>query len=262
MKGHDIECWANNANVDLGKSLRECFDDFSANKFGRIMKSAGADTLNCMKLAHYLQEYQRLFSVFDGQSVNMLEIGVQHGGSYRLWKNYFGEDLLRWTGIDIDPRCLALNNNLSPSKALVYCGSQDDSSFVEDVAAKRGKFDIIVDDGSHRSEHIIGSFKSLAKHVKGGGLYIVEDVHACYWQGFRGESGSLNALSYFLGLAHSLNDQALRHERRSKDLSPEELIMPPAPIRKIELLPSMIICHMGQPLPIIEWKAGKKSILA
>ena len=96
----------------------------------------------------------------------MLEIGVQHGGSYRLWKNYFGEDLLRWTGIDIDPRCLALNNNLSPSKALVYCGSQDDSSFVEDVAAKRGKFDIIVDDGSHRSEHIIGSFKSLAKHVK------------------------------------------------------------------------------------------------
>ncbi len=262
MEGHHIECWADSIVSDPGKSLQECFDDLSANKFGKIMKSAGVDTLNCMKLAHYLPEYQRLFSVFDGQNVNMLEIGVQHGGSYRLWKNYFGEDLLRWTGIDINPGCLGLNNNFPPEKALVCCGSQDDSSFVEDVAVKRGKFDVVVDDGSHRSEHIISSFKSLAKHVKGGGLYIVEDVHACYWQGFRGESGSLNALSYFLGLAHSLNSQAVRHERHAKDLRPEELIESPALIRKIELLPSMIVCHMGSPLPIIEWKAGKKSIIA
>ena len=120
MKGHDIESWTNSINGDLDKGIQEYFNDFSANKFGKIMKSAGVDTLNCMKLAHYLQEYQRLFSAFDGQNVNMLEIGVQHGGSYRLWKNYFGEDLLRWTGIDINPRCLALNNSFSPSKALVY----------------------------------------------------------------------------------------------------------------------------------------------
>lgn len=93
----------------------------------------------------------------------------------------------------------------------MYCGSQDDALFVKDVAAKRGEFDFIVDDGSRRSQHIISSFKSLAKYVKDGGLYIVEDVHACCWQGFRGESGSLNALSCFLSLAHSLNVQAVRH---------------------------------------------------
>ena len=81
------------------------------------------------------------------------------------------------------------------------CGSQDDSSFVEDVV-EIGKFDVVVDGVIGLSCCLV---KSLAKYVKGGGLYIVEDVHACYWQGFRGESGSLNALLYFLGLAHSLN---------------------------------------------------------
>jgi hypothetical protein len=44
-------------------------------------------------------------------------------------------------------------------------------------------------------------------------------------------------------------------------LSPDELVTPPALIRKIELLPSMIICHMGVPLPMIEWKAGMKSVI-
>ena len=202
MKGHDIEVWSAGGDSSVsGKSSQKHFDEFALNKFGRIMKSAGVETLNCMKLAHYLPEYQRLFTKSDGSKVDFLEIGVQHGGSYRLWKNFFGEDLLRWTGIDINQKCLALNNQLSPEKGLVYCGSQADPVFLEDVASQRGEFDIIIDDGSHQSEHIIASFKTLAKHVRDGGLYIIEDVHACYWKGFRGDSDSSNALSYFLGLA-------------------------------------------------------------
>ena len=263
MKGHDIEVWSAGGDSSVsGKSSQKHFDEFALNKFGRIMKSAGVETLNCMKLAHYLPEYQRLFTKSDGSKVDFLEIGVQHGGSYRLWKNFFGEDLLRWTGIDINQKCLALNNQLSPEKGLVYCGSQADPVFLEDVASQRGEFDVVIDDGSHQSEHIIASFKNLAKHVRDGGLYIIEDVHACYWKGFRGDSDSSNALSYFLGLAHSLNVQATRHERCSKNLRPDELVTPPALIRKIELLPSMIVCHMGAPLPMIEWKAGMKSVIA
>ena len=262
MSGHHVEVWPDVGSMPArNKSSREYFDEFAASKFGQIMKSAGVETLNCMKFAHYLPEYQRLFTELDVDNVNMLEIGVQHGGSYRLWKNFFGEDLLRWTGIDINQQCLALNDELSTNKGLVYCGSQADSAFLEDVAAQRGKFDVVVDDGSHQSDHIVSTFKSLAKHVKDGGLYIVEDIHACYWKGFRGDSDSSNALSYFLGLAHALNVQAIRHERCSKNLSPDELVTPPAQIRKIELLPSMIICHMGILHPMIEWKAGNKSVL-
>ena len=261
MKGHDIEVWQGK-NLTDSKTTQEYFDEFSSNKFGKIMKTAVPKTLNCMKYAHYLPEYHRLFSDFGAQKVNMLEIGVQHGGSYRLWKNYFGEDLLRWTGIDINQKCLALNNDLSAEKGLVCCGSQADPEFLEDVASRRGEFDVVIDDGSHQSEHIVSSFKSLAKHVKDGGLYIIEDIHACYWNGFRGVEDSSNALSYFLGLAHSLNVQAIRHKRCSKNLSSDELTTAPAWIRKIELLPSMVICHMGAPLPMIEWKAGRNSVIS
>ena len=111
MKGHNIESWPDGGLSSSvgGKSKQEYLDEFLKNKFGQIMKSAGIETLNCMKLAHYLPEYQKLFSDFNGLRVNMLEIGVQHGGSYRIWKNFFGEDLLRWTGIDINQKCLALN---------------------------------------------------------------------------------------------------------------------------------------------------------
>ncbi len=37
---------------------------------------------------------------------------------------------------------------------------------------------MIIDDGSHISEHIITSFKTLFPHLKKGGLYFVEDLHA------------------------------------------------------------------------------------
>lgn len=260
MDGHDIRVWRD-SGISRRKTTEQYFEELSSNKFGNIMSTADSNTLNCMKFAHYLPEYQRLFSEVGGKKINMLEIGVQHGGSYRLWKNYFGEDVLRWTGIDINQKCMALNHKLVATKGLVCCGHQSDPVFLEDVASQRGQFDIVIDDGSHQSEHIVSSFKTLAKHVKDGGLYIVEDIHACYWTEFRGESDSSNALSYFLSLAHSLNVQAIRHERRSKNFSADELVAPPASIQKIELLPSMIVCHMGTLPPMIEWKAGKKSII-
>ena len=55
MKGHDIEVWSAGGDSSVsGKSSQKHSDEFALNKFGRIMKSAGAETLNCMKLAHYL----------------------------------------------------------------------------------------------------------------------------------------------------------------------------------------------------------------
>jgi len=35
---------------------------------------------------------------------------------------------------------------------------------------------LIVDDGSHRFDHISTSFNCLSKYVKLGGFYIIEDV--------------------------------------------------------------------------------------
>ena len=40
------------------------------------------------------------------------------------------------------------------------------------------KFDVIIDDGSHESEHILTSLKTLFPRLKTGGYYFIEDLHA------------------------------------------------------------------------------------
>ena len=46
---------------------------------------------------------------------------------------------------------------------------------------KYGPFDIIIDDGSHRNDDMVISFETLFPVLKCGGMYVVEDLHCCYW---------------------------------------------------------------------------------
>ena len=242
--------------------MKQDFDRLSDNKLGEILKKADSSTLNSMKFAHYLPIYEELFSKLKVGLVKMFEVGIQHGGSYRLWSNYFGKELLDWTGLDIDPRCEALSLELDKMQSKVFIGSQSDPKILSEVISNRGPFDMVIDDGSHRSDDIIASFEILSLAVKPGGFYVIEDVHACYWDGFRGEGEFLNAVSYFQGLVHSLNQFAVRHSRVSSSLSSDERASAPSNIRRIDFHPSMIVCQMGEIDPLIEWKAGAKSILA
>ena len=242
--------------------LKQDFDRLSNNRLGEILKKSNSETLNSMKFAHYLPIYEELFSRLGCGSVELLEVGIQHGGSYRLWSNFFGKELLNWTGLDIDPRCEALNEILDQTQGKVLVGSQSDPGFLSEVINERGPFDVVIDDGSHRSDDIIAAFKVLSAAVKPGGFYVVEDVHACYWDGFRGDGDFANAVSYFQELVHSLNQFAVRHPRVSPGLTSNERIAAPSNIRRIDFHPSMVVCQMGELDPLIEWKAGAKSILA
>ena len=60
---------------------------------------------------------------------------------------------------------------------------------------------------------------------------------------------------------HSLNQFAVRHPRVSPKLTPDEYVAAPSNIRRIDFHPSFIVCQMGEIDPLIEWKAGAKSIL-
>lgn len=263
MNGHSFEPFqqpATHSAQDLQKELNSHLHT----RLGQCMASAGPGDLNCMKLAHYLSIYSDLFARFLSRPVKMLEIGVQHGGSLRLWQNYFGADLLQWTGIDINPRCQSLNQAQNNQRNKVVIGSQDNPRFLASVAQKRGPFDIVIDDGSHLSTHIITSFQSLIDHVANEGLYIVEDVHATYWKSFRTVNPYANAMPYFFRLTHQLNSEASLHSRAAEDLLDEEKERDQSTasrIKKIEFHPSLIVCHVSQRGPLIEWKAGQKSIL-
>ena len=56
------------------------------------------------KWVHYFPIYEKWFGPYRGKEIVFVEVGVQHGGSVQMWKNYFGKDA-KIIGVDIDERC-------------------------------------------------------------------------------------------------------------------------------------------------------------
>ena len=117
----------------------------------------------------------------------------------RMWRDFFAPTA-RLTFLDIDPACRALE---LPGTH-VAIGDQADPAFLATVAASRGPFDLIVDDGGHQMHQQITSFHALWPHLADRGLYIVEDTHTSYWPGF---GGGHRAPGSFIEFAKTLIDQ-------------------------------------------------------
>ena len=139
------------------------------------------------KWHHYIPLYDRYFSKFRGSKVRMLEIGVDQGGSLAMWRKYFGEEAVIY-GIDINPTCKMYNGRHGE----VRIGSQEDEYFLASVVEEMGGIDIVLDDGSHVMSHLKQSLSFLYPLLADGGVYFVEDLHTCYWQGYGGGYGSIN----------------------------------------------------------------------
>jgi hypothetical protein len=133
------------------------------------------------KWDHYFPIYERHLARYVAKRVRLLEIGVFHGGSLQLWRKFFGPEAIIF-GIDIDPRCASLDG----PDACVRIGSQVDSRFLRSVVREMGGLDVVIDDGSHFASHQWTSFETLFPLVDANGVYITEDLHACYWPAYEG----------------------------------------------------------------------------
>ena len=136
------------------------------------------------KWTHYFPIYQTIFGPRRNEPLRVLEIGVLRGASLELWRKYFKHPKTIVVGIDISPDCAAFD---APTRGIhVRIGSQTDGAFLKQVVEEFGPFDLIIDDGSHFSSHIIASFNHLFSHgLKDSGIYFVEDLHANYWLPWR-----------------------------------------------------------------------------
>lgn len=133
------------------------------------------------KWAHYFDVYDRHFARFRGQEITILEIGVSHGGSLQMWKNYFGSKA-RIFGIDINPQC----KELEEENIKIFIGSQSDRAFLNEVKRSVPPIDILIDDGGHTMRQQIISYEELFDKVKDNGVYLIEDIHTSYWLKFGG----------------------------------------------------------------------------
>jgi hypothetical protein len=151
------------------------------------------------KWEHYFPIYERHFAPWRNRSLTFLEIGVAKGGSLDMWRRYFGP-LARVVGIDIDPKCKA---HESPG-VFVRIGDQSDPAFLAEVVEEFGAPDLVLDDGSHRMDHIAATFERLYPLVPKNGVYMVEDLHTAYWPKF---GGGVNESASFINIAKGLVDK-------------------------------------------------------
>lgn len=133
------------------------------------------------KWKHYFPVYEGHFGRYVNRPMNFLEIGCWRGGSLQMWKRYFGPHAMI-VGIDIRPECAAFEED----QIAVRIGSQADPDFLKAVVDEFGPFDAVLDDGSHRMEHIAASFAFLYPRTAQDGIYMVEDLHTAYMENFGG----------------------------------------------------------------------------
>lgn len=100
----------------------------------------------------------------------MLEIGVKNGGSLALWNRAFMCEIV---GIDKED---ALTQD---SRTHLFEHVKNVSVHKIEVPSPKlselGTFDLIIDDGSHKYEDIIGTFEVLWPKVLDAGFYVIED---------------------------------------------------------------------------------------
>lgn len=146
---------------------------------------------HCGKWSHYFDVYDRYLQEYIGREFTILEIGVAHGGSLQIWKQYFG-DKVKVVGLDISPVCMFQEEQIQ-----TFCGSQSDTQFLQSVIDQIGIPDIVIDDGSHQPFDVLTTFNFLFPKMTRG-LYVVEDTHVAYWD------GNQNYVTSFASLVHNV----------------------------------------------------------
>lgn len=169
------------------------------------------------KWSLYLSEYHRLLADFRRKPVRLLEIGVQNGGSLEIWAKYFN-NAERLVGCDINPMCEKLKYD--DRRIVVIVGDANaDQTEAKIIEAADGKFDLIIDDGSHRSSDIVNSFARYFPHLGDSGLYIVEDLHCSYWQTYEGGlAAPFSSVAFFKRLADITNHEHWGVDKTRVDL--------------------------------------------
>lgn len=134
-----------------------------------------------IKWSNYFEVYDRHFQRFKNQEVHVLEIGVNQGGSLRMWREYFGPQAKVY-GIDVDYRC----KNFEEPGIEIFIGSQEDRAFLRNLKKRLPRIDILIDDGGHTVRQQIVTFEEMFPYVSETGVYLCEDLHTSYWPSYGG----------------------------------------------------------------------------
>jgi hypothetical protein len=154
---------------------------------------------------HFMRTYERHFEGLRLKPLSILEIGIQSGGSLRMWAEYFENSVI--TGVDIKDKCKQHEGR----RIKVKIGDQSNAEFLKSL----GQFDIVIDDGGHMMKQQRVSFKVLWPCTRK--IYVIEDLETSYWPQFKGGYGREGTtIGMLKGLVDFVNFRAVKHKRAEK----------------------------------------------
>jgi len=146
----------------------------------------------------YFETYYSFFLSFKYRKINILEIGVLDGESLRIWRDFFPNANI--CGFDIEKK------NVNIPNVDIRFGDQTDVKFLGEIINDYKKFDIIIDDGSHISKHIIRTFTYLFDYLNENGLYVIEDLQTSYFPRYGGSRININKNNTSMNFLKKLTD--------------------------------------------------------
>ena len=136
-----------------------------------IGSAEGTD--KCSRFHDYLRKYEFFLQRFRDQPITLLELGIYHGQSLRMWGQYFPKAQV--IGVDIDPACEKLGGDKNMLAVVM------DLSRMENLERLQAYHPtILVDDASHLWSHQIKAFFTLWDAIPHGGVYILEDLETSF----------------------------------------------------------------------------------
>ena len=204
------------------------------------------------KWTRYLEDYDPILTPYRNQAINLLEIGVQNGGSLEVWSKYFPE-ATHIIGCDINEKCQDLH--YEDPRIQVIIGDAGTEATKQQILTIVPTFDIIIDDGSHTSGDIVRNFAHYFDRLNDNGTFIIEDLHCSYWQEFDGGLyHPYSAINFLKNLADIVNHEhwglPLRNSETLEEICQHYNVITPsslAHIHSVEFINSVCIIKKRTP---------------
>ena len=172
----------------LRKKISIDSDNFKFESLDELFHHYGSDKAETFKINNkpghgFSKIYKEKLKKFKNKEINILEIGSYSGASAAAFvkflpnSNIFCFDVnisnFKYKAKNIHVFGVDINNEKKINKKL-------QSIFLK---YKFGKFDLIIDDGSHNLKDMLVGLKFFFKFVNSGGIYVIEDFkHPNYYE--------------------------------------------------------------------------------
>ena len=197
----------------------------------------------------YLRHYERIFAPWQQRKFALLEIGIAQGGSLGLWRDYFPKATI--VGVDINPTC----KRFEEPRIRVEIGSQDDPEFLLRLCNGMQP-GIIIDDGSHRADHIKFTFERLFPHLLPGGLYVIEDLYLHFGDSAKTYRG--NAVNSVPEMISNLSVRLMSGRSGAEESGFEAYLS--RTVDRIEIVGRSVVIGKKEPERTIDWQAMFKLV--